>query len=667
MVKRTTLLGFILLMQTWSLFGQTSPFGTGSIFNQVLGDLQDNSVIFESNTGLGNNGFFPDPSAILPTATFDIYVPTTYDGSEPYGLITYISSTNDGGIKPEWIPVMESHKLIFVAADNVGNAQQLQNRMGTAWAAVYRMKELFNIDTNRIYSSGQSGGARMAQTLAYIYPEWINGTVPICGSSYPNEVAQDYETQDPDGHYEVIIDFFESEVEYIKGFDQRFGIMTSFNDYREGDIMNIYYNGFELNGFAGKFLETAGNHCATTTEHFLDAINFVEHPEVMIQKDGFTNEIPETGTAYFEAGTTIAGGICTLAADPANGDSSAYLKTTSGFKWNNPYGTILSANAGWTGSAGNDPIRLECWEYSSDSAYCLNNGFNQTGEGKGLIVSLFRTDSTTHAAIIASKEGITDTLFSGQFLDWDGSTPLRMKWHLWDAEWRVEFGKHFSSSTVMNSQIRLLDDRRAVRIRWSEMNANTGYWNASDWANGAYFMASTQKSDSSNANVSLDDLEIRSGNDSVFIDPVAEVSIVQDQHNLVATAGFANYQWSLNGQVVSEGPENILTDVAEGTYTVLAENNWSCSTGSNSVSISYAGLKDFQNVVFSSYPNPVSGILTIKASDELLHSYRLYSVSGIVLHEGTFKTDATVEMQHLAKGIYLLKIDGSESKIIVKQ
>lgn len=667
MLKRTSLLGFILLTHAWSLFGQTSPYGTGSIFNQVLGNLQDNSVIFESNTGLGNNGFFPDPSAILPNAGFDIYVPASYDGSEPYGLITYISSTNDGGIKPEWIPVLESHKLIWVAGDNLGNSQQIDIRMGTAWAAVYRMKELFNIDTNRIYSSGQSGGARMAQTLAYIYPEWIKGTVPICGSSYPTEVAQDYETQDPDGHYEVIFEFYQSEIDYIKGFGQRFGIMTSFNDYREGDIMNIYYNGFEQNGFEGKFLETAGNHCATTTQHFRDAINFVEHPEVMIQKDDFTSAQPETGTDYFKAGATVSGGICVLDADPATSDSTSYLKTTSGFKWNNPYGTILSANTGWTGTTGNDPIRLGCWEYSSDSAYCINNGFNQTGAGKGLVVALFRTGSTTHAAIIASKQGVTDTLFSGQFSDWDGSTPLRVKWHLWDAEWRVEFGKHFASSDVMNSQIRLLDDQRAVRIRWSEMNGNTGYWNAADWSNGAYFVASTQKSDSSNATISLDDLEIRSGNDSVFIDPVANVTIFQDQHTLVATAGFANYQWSLNGQVVAEGPDNMLTNVAEGTYTVIAENNWSCSTGSNSVIISFAGLTDFQQGVFSTYPNPVSGSLTIKSSDELSHAYRLYSVSGMILHEGTFETITLVETEHLVAGIYLLKIDEGEAKLIVKE
>lgn len=667
MFKRTKLLGFLLLMHAGSLLGQSSPYGTGSIFNQVLGNLQDNSVIFESNTGLGNNGFFPDPSAILPNATFDIYVPTTYDGSEPYGLITYISSVNDGGIKPEWIPVLESHKLILVAGDNIGNSQQLDIRMGTAWAAVYRMKELFNIDTSRIYSSGQSGGARMAQTLAYIYPEWISGTVPICGSSYPTEVAQDYETQDPDGHYEVIFDFYQSEIDYIKGFGQRFGIMTSFNDYREGDIMNIYYNGFEQNGFAGKFLETAGNHCATTTAHFLDAINFVEHPEIMIQKDHFTSTQPETGPDYFKAGATVSGGVCVLEADPTNGDSSAYLKTTSGFKWNNPYGTILSTNTGWTGPAGNDPIRLGCWEYSSDSAYCINNGFNQTGEGKGLVVSVFRTDSTTHAVIIASKAGITDTLFSGQFSDWDGSTPLRVKWHLWDAEWRVEFGKHFVSSSTMNAQIRLLDDRRAVRIRWSEMNGNTGYWNAADWTNGAYFIASTQKPDSSNADVSLDDLEIRSGNDSVFIDPVADVSIIQDQHSIVATAGFANYQWWLNGQLVAEGPDNILPDVEEGTYTVVAENNWSCSAGSNSISISYAGLKDFQNQIFSTYPNPVSGSLTIKSSDELPHAYRLYSVNGTVLQEGTFETVTVVPVQHLVKGIYLLRIDEGEAELIVKE
>ncbi len=667
MLKRTSLLSFILLTNAWSLFGQSSPYGTGSIFNQVLGDLQDNSVIFESNTGLGNNGFFPDPSTILPNTTFDIYVPATYDGSEPYGLITYISSTNDGGIKPEWIPVLESHKLIWVAGDNIGNSQQIDVRMGTGWAAVYRMKELFNIDTNRIYSSGQSGGARMAQTLAYIYPEWISGTVPICGASYPTEVAQDYETQDPDSHYEVIIDLYQSEIDYIKGFGQRFGIMTSFNDYREGDIMNIYYNGFEQNGFAGKFLETAGNHCATTTQHFLDAINFVEHPEVMIQEDSFTNAQPETGTDYFKAGASISNDMCVLDADLAMGDSSAYLKTTSGFKWNNPYGTILSANAGWTGPAGNDPIRLGCWEYSSDSAYCVNNGFNLSGEEKGLVVTLFRTGSTTHAAIIASKNGVTDTLFSGQFSDWDGSAPLRVKWHLWNAEWRVEFGKHFASSSVMNSQIRLLDDQRAVRIRWSEMNGNTGYWNAADWANGAYFIASTQKSDSSNANVILDNLEIRSGNDSVFIDPIPQVSIVQDQHSLVATAGFANYHWYLNGQLVYEGPENILPNISEGTYTVLAENNWSCSTGSNSISISFAGLKDFQKGVFNAYPNPVSGSLTIKSSDDLPHLYRLYSVNGMMLYEGTFETTTVVSLQQLVKGTYLLRIDGGDTELIIKE
>jgi hypothetical protein len=443
--------------------------------------------------------------------------------------------------------------------------------------------------------------------------------------------------------------------------------MTSFNDYREGDIMNIYYNGFEQNGFEGKFLETAGNHCATTTQHFRDAINFVEHPEVMIQKDDFTNAQPEAGADYFKSGASISGGLCVLDADPASGDSSAYLKTTSGFKWNNAYGTILSTNTGWTGSAGNDPIRLGCWEYSSDSAYCINNGFNQTGEEKGLVVTLYRTGFTTHAAIIASKAGVTDTLFSGQFSDWDGSTPLRVKWHLWNAEWRVEFGKHFASSGVMNSQVRLLDDQRAVRIRWSEMNANAGYWNAADWANGAYFMASTQKSDSTNANVSLDDLEIRSGNDSVFIDPVAEVSIVQDQHSLVATAGFASYQWSLNGQVVAEGPDNILPDVAEGTYTVFAENNWSCSTGSNSVVISFAGLKDFQKGVFNTYPNPVSGSLTIKSSDELPHAFRLYSVNGMLLQEGTFETLTVLQVQHLVKGIYLLRIDEGEAELIVKE
>ena len=39
----------------------------------------------------------------------------------------------------------------------------------------------------------------------------------------------------------------------------------------------------------------------------------------------------------------------------------------------------------------------------------------------------------------------------------------------------------------------------------------------------------------------------------------------------------------------------------------------------------------------------------------------------MILHEGTFETITLVETEHLVAGIYLLRIDEGEAKLIVKE
>ena len=73
-------------------------------------------------------------------------------------------------------------------------------RLGASLRALYRAKELFNIDPRRIYTSGVSGGGRASNALAFLHCELIRGTAPSSGIGVPRDfdVTPDY-IPDTDG------------------------------------------------------------------------------------------------------------------------------------------------------------------------------------------------------------------------------------------------------------------------------------------------------------------------------------------------------------------------------------------------------------------------------------------------------------------------------------
>lgn len=664
----------ICLLLASQVFCQTSPFGTGQINNQILGDLQNSSVVFASNSGYGNFSYLESPSSILPTNTFDIYVPTTYDGSEPYGLITYIDSDNDGGFQSSWIPILEQRKLIWVAGDNIGNPVNIDRRISVAWAAVYRMKELFNIDTNRIYTSGQSGGARMAQTLAYIYPEWITGSLPLCGASYPTPVAQDYETYSPDSYYELILNFNQADVDYIKSFDRRYAVMTSFDDYREGDIMNIYYGGFEKDGIDGKFLENMGGHCSTNGIHFTDALNFVEHPDVLIQKDDFSNTTPATGLNYQQKNAQVENGMMNLFYSSDSTESYSYIKTRNGIDWNNSLGSILETTVNWNQFSTNETFfSMRLSEFLSDTLYCQNNGFNNEGLTDKLNVILRKEGNSCEASILSFNAGVIDTLFTGQFLDWNGLNELKIKWHLWNNEWRIEFSEHFSSSQVLNSSVKLLDDLRAVRVRWSEMNGGSGYWNSTSWSTGAYLtLASENTNPISTDKIVLNDLKIISGNENFTFYTNSIVNLTQQGDSLIADNGFDQYKWYLDNDLYAVTTENIISNCVEGNYFVVGLDNEGCNAQSNNLVIDYTSIHQEKDIEFSLFPNPSDNWVKLITND-WIESVSLYDELGrevFFVKPTTKDKEIVLSLSHLSKSIYTIKINTEPhtitSKILIK-
>jgi predicted esterase len=118
--------------------------------------------------------------------SFEVYVPDCYDSNTPFGLIVWISAGASGGIEPCNIkPLMDKHKLVWVGANNSGNKERTyERRIPLALDAAYNMQKLYNIDPNRVYVAGISGGGRVASVTAIHHSDVYNGGIFVIGANY---------------------------------------------------------------------------------------------------------------------------------------------------------------------------------------------------------------------------------------------------------------------------------------------------------------------------------------------------------------------------------------------------------------------------------------------------------------------------------------------------
>lgn len=119
----------------------------------------------------------PDASGYdIGGESFQIYIPEIDPPAAGYGLLVWISPTGFGGfLRPGMEEVFERHALIAVGADGAGNPRAVWDRWGLALDAVMGLRDLFPVDSDRVYVAGYSGGGRVASGLATHYPEVFSG------------------------------------------------------------------------------------------------------------------------------------------------------------------------------------------------------------------------------------------------------------------------------------------------------------------------------------------------------------------------------------------------------------------------------------------------------------------------------------------------------------
>ncbi|MBS2008640.1 MAG: SEL1-like repeat protein [Cyanobacteria bacterium SZAS TMP-1] len=190
------------------------------------------------------------------TAEFFIHMPQSYTPSQQFGLIVYIDTNDKTTSLPwGWMEVLSKRHFLFICPQGAGNGCDTDKREGLAVLGALEMMKKYNIDKNRVYAAGALGGARIASMLGLNQSDIFRGTIQSCGSNFYRAVQNRFPTTkekstDPYGLCEASPSEIADARENVK-----FVLITGKDDFRRGNVLNIYHEGFAKDGFRAKLIE----------------------------------------------------------------------------------------------------------------------------------------------------------------------------------------------------------------------------------------------------------------------------------------------------------------------------------------------------------------------------------------------------------------------------
>ena len=207
-----------------------------------------------------------------------VYVPSSYSPEDSYGLIVFIYADPMARLPFGWQATLDARKYIFVAPENAGNDQPRGRRLGLAVLGALKAMKIYRIDPKRVYAAGFSGGARMAGLLGFYQSDVFRGTFQNSGADFyrPVPVVEATSSVDTAGHpYGLLLQVSDEDTRQAKAV--RFVFITGSNDFRRGNILDIFHGGFERDGFKAKLFDVpALGHDICDGETLSRALDFLE-------------------------------------------------------------------------------------------------------------------------------------------------------------------------------------------------------------------------------------------------------------------------------------------------------------------------------------------------------------------------------------------------------
>jgi hypothetical protein len=160
--------------------------------------------------------------------------------------------------------------------------------------------------------------------------------------------------------------------------------------------------------------------------------------------------------------------------------------------------------------------------------------------------------------------------------------------------------------------------------------------------------------------------------DTVTVHPLPIPLIIQNANTLIAPTGFINYEWFMNGVIISGANSNTYIYTTSGNYHVIVTDGNGCIGQSNNLLINEVNeIANRKNVAI--YPNPTSGELKItlfqKSNDNVIE-FCIYEVTGKIVHNGKLNKvgrafQANCNLSRMKDGCYFVRISGFDEKFII--
>lgn len=496
-----------------ALMAAPSPIGTGLKSNITLGALQNSAVVNRQWTTVVNYDLN------LTSWLYDVYVPQGYDGTKPYGVVVYITSDPWPGIVLQTAP--NDKNVIWIAPRNVGNNANSTDRYGAALLAIYRAKELFNIDPRRVYTSGKSGGARTASALAFYHSEVIHGTAPSSGCALPrlNEVTPDY-IPNTSGQSDAYFDYSDQPFLYYYLFNNslhnsintsgkankvRSYIMGRYNDYREDYLVEAFHCAYEPQGLNCFLYNGPGEHTDPSEAEMEEAIDYLDRDDIFPVNanitagsggfSGLTN-ISQSGASAVEATSGSGQNVATTYTLTPTLTAVAAAKTGSTFYWDNANGSTVRwlwevKNAAPT----NQKTCFGLW--SAAETWGGGAPVSVTAGGNpGILVTIIQNGSQNRMIISARPDSGGETVFYDGYFSfvsaystaWTSTqtgyltgtgSPVEIRMELTKSRWQLTFNgitlDGSTNSIASGTQISR-DNKRSIFGYWDSAAGGGMFW-----------------------------------------------------------------------------------------------------------------------------------------------------------------------------------------------
>ncbi|MFK7757792.1 MAG: T9SS type A sorting domain-containing protein [Flavobacteriales bacterium] len=153
----------------------------------------------------------------------------------------------------------------------------------------------------------------------------------------------------------------------------------------------------------------------------------------------------------------------------------------------------------------------------------------------------------------------------------------------------------------------------------------------------------------------------------VALHALPEVELSFENGVLTAT-GAMTFQWYFNGELISGIEANSFEPLENGEYQVIGYSEIGCSNYSEVMDLTISSI-DEKNPAsqFVFYPNPASDHVIVQADGDNSHQLEIFNLEGkLILSENLNSGKNSVQISHLASGVYVMKMGLLTKRIIVK-